>query len=90
MDISGLGVTDQHQGAPVHVPNNELDLINERIDQLDNTVSCVSDLLSAVTGQHGAENMIVEIGGGVFKGEANVNMWSENHLPTSQPFGVFV
>eukprot|EP00957_Ditylum_brightwellii_P025394 1920832-Ditylum_brightwellii.AAC.1 len=34
--------------------------------------------------------MVVEIGGEVFKGEADVRAWVEANLPTSHPFGVFV
>eukprot|EP00957_Ditylum_brightwellii_P160798 12242041-Ditylum_brightwellii.AAC.1 len=47
-------------------------------------------MLGALKGQSGAKNMVVEIGGEVFKGEANVRAWVETNLPILHRFGVFV
>ena len=47
-------------------------------------------MLGAVKSQMGMDNMVVELGGGIFKEELNVFSWIEVHFPDSYPFGVFV
>eukprot|EP00957_Ditylum_brightwellii_P152203 11587429-Ditylum_brightwellii.AAC.1 len=50
----------------------------------------MTDMFGAIQSPTGAENMIVEMGRKVFKGEGDVRSWIEEFLPPSQPFGVFV
>eukprot|EP00957_Ditylum_brightwellii_P201440 15325666-Ditylum_brightwellii.AAC.1 len=47
-------------------------------------------MLSALKGQSGAKNMVVEFGGEVFKGEADARAWVEASLSTSHLLGVLV
>eukprot|EP00957_Ditylum_brightwellii_P197624 15055798-Ditylum_brightwellii.AAC.1 len=52
--------------------NSKLESLAETVSRLDKLVSHVSDMLGPVMSQSGAKNMVVELGGDIFKGEADV------------------
>eukprot|EP00957_Ditylum_brightwellii_P129652 9890271-Ditylum_brightwellii.AAC.1 len=74
MAMAGFGVTEVNSGYAKKNNSNKFKCMMEKVKLLDKSVSCVSDMLSVLKGQSGAENMVVEISGEVFKVEADVRV----------------
>eukprot|EP00957_Ditylum_brightwellii_P043943 3334160-Ditylum_brightwellii.AAC.1 len=90
MAISGLRVGDTHLNRETAEPSSETNAVKEKIKELEKSVKHVHDMLGATKGQPGNENLVVEMGSDIFKGEGDVQAWIEENLPSNHPFGVFV
>eukprot|EP00957_Ditylum_brightwellii_P030600 2318822-Ditylum_brightwellii.AAC.1 len=60
---------------------------NEQVRKLEQPVALLSDTLAAMKGQRDSENMVVEIGGHLFKGKQDLALWMKEKLPYIYPFG---
>eukprot|EP00957_Ditylum_brightwellii_P110463 8424439-Ditylum_brightwellii.AAC.1 len=74
MFMTGLGVCGEdspHEGAPARY---HLELLNGKVTQLDKTINHVTDMSGAIKSQSGSENIVVAMGGDIFKVEADVRL----------------
>eukprot|EP00957_Ditylum_brightwellii_P172524 13135124-Ditylum_brightwellii.AAC.1 len=74
MTHAGLTTTSNIKDLPTTdnvMTNSKLESLAETVSRLDKLVPHVSDMLGSVKSQSGAENLVVELGGDIFKGEAD-------------------
>eukprot|EP00957_Ditylum_brightwellii_P143799 10957377-Ditylum_brightwellii.AAC.1 len=88
--VSHLGLNFQRAHKEEEKDSEDHSGYNERIRKLEQNVALLSENLAAMKGQKDSENMMMEIGGHIFKGKQNVALWIEEKLPDTYPFGVFV
>eukprot|EP00957_Ditylum_brightwellii_P103010 7850842-Ditylum_brightwellii.AAC.1 len=65
----------------------KLNTLTQKVVVLDNSIAHLTDMLGAMRGHTGSENMVVELGDEIFKGEDDVHTWIETNLPN---IGVFI
>eukprot|EP00957_Ditylum_brightwellii_P133019 10142420-Ditylum_brightwellii.AAC.3 len=68
----------------------QLNMLTQNVATLDNSIAHLTNMLGVMWSQTGLENMVMELGGKIFKGEDDVHAWMEIDLPNTSPFGVFV
>eukprot|EP00957_Ditylum_brightwellii_P208372 15357074-Ditylum_brightwellii.AAC.1 len=90
--------TNDTAGADAFVDNfmrradlgDYIDMLSSKVADLEGSITHLTDMLGAIQGQKGSENMAVELGKASFKGKGNVWAWMEVNVPNSYLFGVFV
>eukprot|EP00957_Ditylum_brightwellii_P016371 1230850-Ditylum_brightwellii.AAC.1 len=83
----GAGKSEVREGGATAVNFN---VLQDKVQEIETSVTHFTDLLGAIKSPMGAENMVVEIGSEIFKKEEDVRAWIQSALLSSQAFSVFV
>eukprot|EP00957_Ditylum_brightwellii_P019554 1474986-Ditylum_brightwellii.AAC.1 len=90
MALTGLHMHDSPQIQEGPEVQGNVNVLQDKVKELDKALQNVTDMMGAIKGQSGSEILVVEMGGDIFKGKGGVHAWIEENLPTNHPFGVFV